>query len=95
MPIEAQVRHHIKSSELKKLEDTLQKAQQAVDEEKKKNAEAAKNKEKSEPVNLETQQKLEQAEAAAQAAYQAELAAQDLNTKEELAQRNRTWAPQS
>ena len=95
VPIEAQVRHHIKSSELKKLEDTLQKAQQAVDEEKKKNAEAAKNKEKSEPVNLETQQKLEQAEVAAQAAYQAELAAQDLNTKEELAQRNRTWAPQS
>ena len=95
VPLEAEVRHHIKSRELKQVEDKLKDAQKAVEEEKKKNEEAVKNKENKEPVNLETQQQLEQAEAAAQAAYQEALAAQDLNEKEEQAQRSRTWAPQS
>ena len=95
VPLEAEVRHHIKSRELKQVEDKLKDAQKAVEEEKKKNEEAVKNKENKEPVNLETQQQLEQAEAAAQAAYQEGLAAQDLNEKEEQAQRSRTWAPQS
>ena len=94
VPVEAEVRHHIQSRELKQLEDKLQEAKKAVEEEKKKNAEAVKDKDNKEPVNTENQQKLEQAEAAAQAAYQEALAAQDLNEKEEMAQRNRTWAPQ-
>ena len=39
------------------------------------------------------EKRLKEAEAAAKAAYEAEKQAQELNAKEEAAQKNRTWAP--
>lgn len=100
--LESDVRNGIKTKELTQLEANLKKAQQALADEKarvqKLQTEQQQNKEKGLPVQSveidpSVQQQLEAAEAAAKAQYEAELAAQQLNEAEEMAQQNRTWAP--
>ena len=108
VPLEAEVRQSLRDKELKRLEKQVHDAQQALDEAiKKEKAQAqAKAQAAGKPgkaaVPADTadtadkrqlKQELEEAKRQAQARYDEEKRAQELNAKEEMAQKNRTWNP--
>ena len=85
VPVEKDVRQRLKQKELKRLEKIVNDAKKALDD--------AKKQAKGGKIDPALEQRLKEAEAAAKANYDKEKQALELNAKEEMAQMNRTWAP--
>ena len=83
--LEWRERQKLKQKELDRLGKVLNDAKKALED--------AKKAAKGGKVDPALENRLKEAEAAAKAAYEAEKQAQELNAKEEAAQKNRTWAP--
>ena len=83
--LEWRERQKLKQKELDRLGKILNDAKKALED--------AKKAAKGGKVDPALEKRLKEAEADAKAAYEAEKQAQELNAKEEAAQKNRTWAP--
>ena len=83
--LEWRERQKLKQKELDRLGKVLNDAKKALED--------AKKAAKGGKVDPALEKRLKEAEADAKAAYEAEKQAQELNAKEEAAQKNRTWAP--
>lgn len=89
VPLEADVRHDMKSRELQSLANEVSEAQAKLDASRTVNADGTVS--QADPA---VQAQLQAAKAAAQARYEQEKQAQAINHREEKAQQSRTWAAQ-
>ncbi len=92
VPLEAETRQKLKQKELNRLAKQVEDAQKAIADAKKTAGKDPKTG-KELPIDPQLQQQLTAAEQQAKARYEEEKQAQELNAKEEMAQKNRTWTP--